>query len=187
MRLTTDHPLTDATVPPEIGRELTDLQMSFMKLAPANIRYEQVTRAITATIITAGGFVFLVIWWLNNGFDIAWLSIFFAVCLVITFLFGMAWRWPAVSYRHTSWKLDDEGLEIHQGVFWQHQITVPLGRVQHADVSQGPIQRSFGLGTLVVHTAGTQNSSVVLTGLCQTTATELRDQIITQKRDDYVV
>ena len=67
------------------------------------------------------------------------------------------------------------------------QITVPLGRVQHADVSQGPIQRSFGLGTLIIHTAGTQNSSVVLSGLSQTTAIELRDQIISQKRGNDVV
>ena len=115
------------------------------------------------------------------------LLILAAVFTFLAYLFAMAWRWPSVSYQHTSWKLDEEGLEIHKGVFWKHQISVPLGRVQHADVSQGPIQRSFGLGTLVLHTAGTQNSSVVLSGLSQTTATELRDQIITQKRGDYVV
>ncbi|MDA7903430.1 PH domain-containing protein [Mariniblastus sp.] len=185
--MTTDHPTTDAATLSETGRESVNPPELFKKLAPANIRYEQLSRAITATILTVVATIALLIWWLNNGFDTAWLLLLAAASILLVFLFVMAWRWPTISYRHNSWKLDEEGLEIHKGVFWKHQISVPLGRVQHADVSQGPIQRSFGLGTLIIHTAGTQNSSVVLSGLSQTTATELRDQIISQKRGDYVV
>lgn len=185
--MTTDHSTPDAANSFEPGREPIDPTALFKKLAPANIRYEQLSRMITATILTVIAAIALLIWWLNNGTDTVWLLLLAAVFTFLAYLFAMAWRWPSVSYQYTSWKLDEEGLEIHRGVFWKHQISVPLGRVQHADVSQGPIQRSFGLGTLVIHTAGTQNSSVVLSGLSQTTATELRDQIITQKRGDYVV
>jgi len=185
--LTIDNSTSDAANPIDTERESINSPELFKKLAPENIRYEQLSRAITSTILTAIAFVGLLIWWLTNGFDIVLLLLVAAAATFLTYLFAMAWRWPTISYRHTSWKLDEEGLEIHKGVFWKHQISVPLGRVQHADVSQGPIQRSFGLGTLVLHTAGTQNSSVVLSGLNQSTATELRDQIITQKRGDYVV
>ena len=185
--MTIDHPTTDATNSAETGLESFNPSELFKKLAPANIQYEQITRAITATILTVVAFTALLVGWLNSGSNTVWLSLLATAFTFVVFLFAMAWRWPRISYRHTSWKLDEEGLEIHKGVFWKHQITVPLGRVQHADVSQGPIQRSFGLGTLIIHTAGTQNSSVVLSGLNQTTAIELRDQIITQKRGDDVV
>lgn len=185
--MTIDHPSTDATNSAETDLESFNPSELFKKLAPANIQYEQITRAITAIILTVVAFTALLVGWLNSGVNTVWLLLLATASTFVVFLFAMAWRWPTISYRHTSWKLDEEGLEIHNGVFWKHQITVPLGRVQHADVSQGPIQRYFGLGTLIIHTAGTQNSSVVLSGLNQTTAIELRDQIITQKRVDDVV
>lgn len=185
--MTTDHPTTEAANSSEIGLKALNPSELFENLAPANIRYEQISRAITATILTVVASIALLIWWLNSGPDTVWLLLLATAFTFVVFLFVMAWRWPMISYRHTSWKLDEEGLEIHKGVFWKHQITVPLGRVQHADVSQGPIQRSFDLGTLIIHTAGTQNSSVVLLGLSQTTAIELRDQIISQKRGKDVV
>ena len=44
-------------------------------------------------------------------------------------------------------------------------IHVPRSRVQHTDVSQGPVERRFGLGTLVIYTAGTDYARVDLAGL----------------------
>ena len=76
---------------------------------------------------------------------------------------ALAWqlyRWPAISYRFASYRLDDEGLEILRGVYWRTITNVPRSRVQHTDVSQGPLERRHGLGTLVIYTAGTQHSQV---------------------------
>ena len=58
----------------------------------------------------------------------------------------------------------------------EHTI-VPLSRVQHIDVSQGPIERSAGVATLSLHTAGTENSLVVLPGISRQRAEEIRDAI----------
>ena len=71
---------------------------------------------------------------------------------------GLGWlghRWPEVEHRHASYKVDGQGIEIRRGVFWRKVINVPRSRVQHTDVSQGPLERSHGLGTLVIYTAGT--------------------------------
>jgi membrane protein YdbS with pleckstrin-like domain len=46
-------------------------------------------------------------------------------------------------------------------------------RVQHLDVSRGPFDKMFGTATLVVHTAGTHNSTVSLPGLSPERAAEL--------------
>ena len=53
-----------------------------------------------------------------------------------------------IQYRHASYRVDPQGIEIARGVIWRSIIHVPVSRVQHTDVSQGPLQRRYGLGTL---------------------------------------
>jgi len=98
----------------------------------------------------------------------------------------LAWpshRWPEVEHRHTSYKVDERGIEIRKGVFWRRVIHVPRSRVQHTDVSQGPIERGFGLGTLVIYTAGTDHARVVLSGLEHATALQIRDYLLPDDED----
>lgn len=110
-----------------------------------------------------------------------------AVLALAAALFALAVHWPRLKFRNTTWRLAESGLEIRRGVLWKHQISVPLARVQHADVSQGPLQRRFDLGTLTVHTAGTQNASVALEGLNHAAAIQMRDALIRQRKASDVV
>ena len=64
------------------------------------------------------------------------------------------------------------------------RTVVPFGRVQHIDVAQGPIERSFGLATLILHTAGTRGASVPLPGLLFDEAERMRDRIRVKIRQD---
>ncbi len=72
--------------------------------------------------------------------------------------------WAEREYRHTFYRLDAQGIEIRRGVYWRVVINVPRSRVQHTDVSQGPVERRYGLGTLVIYTAGTDHAKVDLAG-----------------------
>jgi hypothetical protein len=65
-------------------------------------------------------------------------------------------------------------------------ITVPRTRVQHTDVSQGPIERRFGLGTLVVYTAGTDHAMVALSGLDHGRALMIREHLLPAAAGDAV-
>ena len=65
-------------------------------------------------------------------------------------------------------------------------INVPRSRVQHTDVSQGPIERGFGLGTLVIYTAGTEHARVELHGLEHGTALHIRDHLLKSADADDV-
>jgi len=101
----------------------------------------------------------------------------------------LAWwslRWPPLWHRHASWSLDATGLQIRHGVWWRHVIRVPRSRVQHTDVTQGPLERRHGLGTLVVHTAGTEHAQVPLGGLDHATALRLRDHLLPREGGDAV-
>ncbi len=63
---------------------------------------------------------------------------------------------------------------------------MPRSRVQHTDVSQGPLERSHGLGTLVIYTAGTEHARVELGGLDHGTALLIRDHLLPREENDAV-
>lgn len=98
----------------------------------------------------------------------------------------LAFFWPALKYKHTAYRLTDRGLWIRRGVLWRSQISVLKSRIQHTDVSQGPLQRRFGIATLILHTAGTQHAAVALSGLEHGVALRLRDVLIEGGIDDGV-
>ena len=80
-------------------------------------------------------------------------------------------------YRHTFWRLDDQGLAVRRGRLWQRETRVPASRVQHLDLKHGPLQRGRGLATLVVHTAGTRHGAVTVPNLDGADAERLRDRL----------
>ena len=116
--------------------------------------------------------------------NLVWLV---AMWLVATAALGwFCYAWPPVEYRHMSYRLDEDGIEISHGVVWRTVISVPRSRVQHLDVSQGPLQRSFGLGTLRIYTAGTEHAQVDLAGLEHGRALQIRDYLLPRDTSDVV-
>lgn len=97
-----------------------------------------------------------------------------------------AWIWPRLVFARTRYRLSGAALEIRRGVLFHSWNAVPRSRVQHTDVACGPIQRRFGVATLLVHTAGTSNATIGLSGVSQRTAEALRDELMRglQARDE---
>ena len=60
---------------------------------------------------------------------------------------------------------------------------MPVRRMQHVDLSRGPIERLFGLATLVVFTAGNEGSAFRVPGLPVELAKELRERIVQMRGD----
>jgi membrane protein YdbS with pleckstrin-like domain len=92
---------------------------------------------------------------------------------------------PAKTYRRLRYRLTDRLLQVTRGWTFHTDTVVPLVRVQHLDVVRGPIDKMFGIATLVVHTAGTHNSIVTVPGLAPDRAAEMRDIIRKQVRTDF--
>jgi len=94
-------------------------------------------------------------------------------------------RWAALKHwRHTHWRLDAEGFSLRRGRMWQSETRIPANRVQHLDLRRGPLQRRYGLATLVIHTAGTRQSAVSVQGLDEQDAERLRDVLARQRDGD---
>lgn len=87
-------------------------------------------------------------------------------------------------YRYTHWLLDDDGFALRRGRLWRSETRVPGSRVQHLDISRGPLERRFGLATLVIHTAGTKQSAVTVPGLDADDAERLRDHLAQRVEHD---
>lgn len=116
----------------------------------------------------------------------AFAALLLAIVAVTALLVVVAHLGPLWRYRHTRYRVDAHGIEISRGKTWHRVITVPRSRVQHTDVSQGPLERRFGLATLIVYTAGTEHSAVPLAGLAHPTALALRDDLLHAGRADAV-
>jgi uncharacterized protein len=130
------------------------------------------------------------------GYGIAWFIVLVLLLVLswvrtswaIPVLFGwsaivlltVAWIvwYPARAYRAWSWRIDDKVLETRSGIWFKHQRLLPLSRLQHIDLESGPLARRFGLASLVLHTAGTQNASLTIPGLDAAYAEQLRNWLV---------
>lgn len=155
------------------------------QLDPRVIPLQRITGGIFIAVLALASLVgvSLSIWdeprWVQTLMPAGWVAFV---------LFGawFSYRWPARAYQHTSYRVDDHGIEIRNGVYWRVVINVPRSRVQHIDVSQGPIERRYGLGTLVIYTAGTDHAKVELEGLEHGRALRIREHLLPSGVGDAV-
>ena len=156
-------------------------------LDPRSVLLDQLVGWIFTGSLSFGLLVVLVIVFFAaspSGPVTALLALFWAATTLAVGWFSH--RWPEVYHRHVSYKVDERGIEIRTGVFWRKVINVPRSRVQHTDVSQGPMERSRGLGTLAIYTAGTDYAQVGLGGLDHATALRIRDHLLAGEGEDAV-
>lgn len=146
-------------------------------LDPRAILVDRIVNAITGVVVCGTHLVVILVLWLTDGGTAAVVVslVWFPIAALMVWL--TAW-WPAIDHRHWRYRVDAAGIEIWSGVVWRQAVAVPRSRVQHIDVSQGPIERSHGLATLSVYTAGTEYSRVQLPGLDHSVALAVRDALL---------
>ncbi|MHC4854092.1 MAG: PH domain-containing protein, partial [Planctomycetota bacterium] len=88
-----------------------------------------------------------------------------AASMVAGFLLAVTVISPPLAYARWRFSVNDELLLVRYGIIWIEEKSIPISRLQHVDVLRGPIERLFGLATLVVFTAGTEGAHFRLPGL----------------------
>jgi hypothetical protein len=160
--------------------DVTASDAGWRRLDPRKIDLDRAAGWITTAVLSFGWMIMSTIvalvsddapGWLRLALPALWLPFTAGVAL-------LSYRWPPVAHRHARYRIDEQLIEIQRGVVWRISIAVPRSRVQHLDVSQGPIQRRYGLGVLSIYTAGTEHSMVTLDGLAYETAQHLRDLLL---------
>jgi membrane protein YdbS with pleckstrin-like domain len=95
------------------------------------------------------------------------------------------WR-PARLYRSWGYRIDEKVLETRSGLLFHVARLLPLSRLQHVDLHRGPLERAYGLASLILHTAGTHEATITIPGLDAEEAARLRDRLIEAGGDDGV-
>ena len=124
-----------------------------------------ITTALTLGVAAAAvdRFVLGIGYWVAGALAL----VAFAVGLVGVVLRYRVWRFAIRS--------DD--LYLERGVLTRVNTVVPFVRVQHVDTQRGPIERTVGLASVVVYTAGSRGADVTIPGLTPERADDLRERL----------
>lgn len=109
-----------------------------------------------------------------------WQNVLAGVCLGYVTLAVVL---PPLSWLRWRYGLVGDLLLMRYGILFVEERAVPVRRMQHVDLVRGPIERLFGLATLVVFTAGNEGSAFRVPGLRLARAQELRDRIVEARGD----
>jgi uncharacterized protein len=100
------------------------------------------------------------------------------VAVAVAGLLVLVAVWASIGRNLRSWgyveRADD--LLVTHGALFKKLTVVPYGRMQLVDVEAGPIERSFGLVSVKLHTAAATTDAKVR-GLTPDSATALRDRL----------
>ncbi len=94
--------------------------------------------------------------------------------------------WIPYAFRALEYSIDDEGVKMKSGVIWKKFVTVPYHKITNVDITQGPMQRYYNIGTIHVQTAGAggqqgQKAELKLNGIKE--LDKARDIIIGKVKD----
>lgn len=170
---------------PEIaGETIIPIKGELLPLSRSVTKVWTIKSALAAGFVTLAALVFDVVEIFSGGISFAPFGLITGVVLIVGLL--LAYVVPRLRYKYWRYRLHDEELFVQRGIFNRVHTIVPLRRIQHLDVSQDIIEREFELGKLIVHTAGTRSSDVIVPGLEIGEANRLRDQMKNYILEDAV-
>lgn len=106
----------------------------------------------------------------------------FAALAVLWLVFVLLWA-PR-RYRVTHYYVADDYIGFVVGAVWHTEVVITFNRLQHLEIAQGPLERMLGLSRLVLYTAGGSMADLVIPGLTQVHAEQLRDRILHELRNE---
>ncbi|HBF18813.1 MAG: hypothetical protein CMI36_07505 [Owenweeksia sp.] len=80
-------------------------------------------------------------------------------------------------FRIKGYALRENDISYKSGLLFFTMTSIPLNRLQHCEVSQGPLGRLFDLASVKIYTAGGSTSDLSIGGLKKEAAHRLRDHI----------
>jgi membrane protein YdbS with pleckstrin-like domain len=143
---------------------------------PMALRTKQlITATIILAILLVTPMVFLFVWMplpllISSG---TWILI--AASIYISILKGFPLRGYAVR---------EHDITYRKGWIFRSRTTIPLNRIQHSEINQGPLDRKFNISSLKIFTAGGSASDLVIPGLLPQEAQRLHEFISNETARD---
>lgn len=156
--------LATGDLPPEKRREYTTDPRSLAGLVQVHWGIRVTLGALVVGLVATWGLGRL-------GFDSQWGG----AVVVALVLAGLAW--VVLYYRRWTYQIRADAIYLERGVVTHVRTLIPYVRIQHVDTSRSPIERTLGLSTLVVYTAGSRGADVSIPGLRPDQARDLQRRV----------
>jgi len=151
--------------------ERIDLAGDWRRVSPRYAWAELWTSAIWGAILAAAVAVFL---WFVSDWE-RWIVVTIGAGILV--FFALTGLFGFLRVRTIGFLMRDDDLLVRRGMLFRRFVSVPYGRMQVVDVTQGPLERMLDLKTLKFVTAAA-TSAVTIPGLPGTDAEVLRDELV---------
>ncbi|MFM9873715.1 MAG: PH domain-containing protein [Fimbriimonadaceae bacterium] len=103
----------------------------------------------------------------------------FALPLIAFVIIGILTQWiVGRSYQCYRYELGEDDLAVAKGVFWKSWRFVNRNRIQHVDLTSGPIARALGLVEVSIFVGGMHTAAVTIPGLSMSDGEKLRSTLV---------
>lgn len=157
--------ISPADIPTTATLEYSTLQPAYRNVSLISTTIFLLLPMIVFSILMAMGNEFFVVYgiWMLMGVALLW-----ALLMILVVL----------GFKKKSYAIRERDLVYNEGLIWHSSTVIPFNRVQHCEISQGPIERLFKLSELKVFTAGGASSDMSVPGLDPDTANRLKEFIV---------
>lgn len=120
-------------------------------------------------LVAIGGAVLLI------RFELASIPLAAAIALVVILLAAVGiWPYPDLLWRSWRYEIGEDEVDLQRGWWTTTRTLIPMSRIQHVDTRRGPLQRRFGLASVVLYTAAGASE---IPALADDVAAAARDRI----------
>jgi uncharacterized protein len=81
---------------------------------------------------------------------------------------------------------DEFDIYFKQGLWWKKQVALNFSRIQHIDISHGPLERRYQMATIKFFTAGGATSDLRISGLPNSQAEQIRADILRYAKENII-
>lgn len=100
-------------------------------------------------------------------------------------LVATAWYWlQEKSFTTKAYAIRERDVIYRSGWIIQRTHTCPFNRIQHSTVTIGPLEKRYGLASLVLYTAGSSEADLRIRGLREADAWNLKEWITKKIADE---
>lgn len=111
-----------------------------------------------------------------------WIRQTIPVLLLVWWIFSIFRSYKL--YTKKAYAIRFHDINYKSGWLWQRKTTIPFNRIQHCELSSGPIDRIFDLTELHVYTAGGSHSDLTIPGLKTEVGERLKKLVLQKIGDD---
>ena len=113
-------------------------------------------------------------------FDFGRIYIDILIALLVGWLILEVFFFPKIKYARNGYAISTDRVLIKNGIFLFKISNIPVVRIQHVSLSQGPISRLYKLAKVTIHTA---SGSFTIEGLDFEVANEISEHLKTKLTD----